>query len=426
MTGRTPTGAGPWPYALWALTRAWLLACVFKVVTVPGPDVTVDVSVIYRSWYEVLLTGTYPLDDVTWQYPPGAALAILSPPCCRSWSTRPRSSYWCWSATRWCWGCCCTRAMRPGIRAAGAWVWIAGVPLLGPTVYARYDLMVTAVAVAALLAGVQPAPCAGGAGGVRGAAEGVARAAAGRGAQGASDAGRVGVGGADGGGARGGFRAVDAGGVRVPGLPAGPGHRGRVAGGAGLPRGAAVRLGGAGGAALRLAGVPRPARGAGVDAGAGARRPGAGLAAAVAAAGPDVRRAHPGRGGVHGGAAVHGHQSGDQPAVRGVAGRARGGVPGVPGGGDDASGRAGAGGGGGDAAGVPGRLRPCGGERRVGRDAPSRTERAAGGGLTDRGAAAVAVDGAGGAGRGSRPGNGRSWRVRVSRAEWRGSRASRR
>lgn len=44
---------------------------------------------------------------------------------------------------------------RPGIRAAGAWVWVVGVPLLGPTVYARYDLMVTAVAVAALLAGVR-------------------------------------------------------------------------------------------------------------------------------------------------------------------------------------------------------------------------------------------------------------------------------
>lgn len=29
------------------------------------------------------------------------------------------------------------------------------MPLLGPTVYARYDLMVTAVAVAALLAGVR-------------------------------------------------------------------------------------------------------------------------------------------------------------------------------------------------------------------------------------------------------------------------------
>ncbi|MFD8962974.1 glycosyltransferase family 87 protein, partial [Streptomyces anulatus] len=155
MTGRTPTGAGPWPYALWALTRAWLLACVFKVFTVPGPDVTVDVSVIYRSWYETLLTGTYPLDDVTWQYPPGAALAILSP------ALLPFLEY----ATAFfvlvllcdalVLGLLLYAGRWPGIRAAGAWVWIAGVPLLGPTVYARYDLMVTAVAVAALLAGVR-------------------------------------------------------------------------------------------------------------------------------------------------------------------------------------------------------------------------------------------------------------------------------
>lgn len=155
MTGRTPTGAGPWPHALWALTRAWLLACVFKVFTVPGPDVTVDVSVIYRSWYEVLLAGTYPLDDVTWQYPPGAALAILSP------ALLPFLEY---ATAFFVLVLLCDALVlvlllhagrRPGIRAAGAWVWIAGVPLLGPTVYARYDLMVTAVAVAALLAGVR-------------------------------------------------------------------------------------------------------------------------------------------------------------------------------------------------------------------------------------------------------------------------------
>ncbi|MDX3501425.1 glycosyltransferase 87 family protein [Streptomyces sp. ATCC51928] len=155
MTGRASTGAGPWPYAVWALTRAWLLACVFKVVTVPGPDVTVDVSVIYRGWYETLLTGTYPLDDVTWQYPPGAALAILSP------GLLPFLEYaaaffvlvlLCDALTL---GLLLYAGRRPGIRAAGAWVWVVGVPLLGPTVYARYDLMVTAVAVAALLAGVR-------------------------------------------------------------------------------------------------------------------------------------------------------------------------------------------------------------------------------------------------------------------------------
>ncbi|WP_097881135.1 glycosyltransferase 87 family protein [Streptomyces sp. st140] len=154
-TGRAPTGTGPWPYAVWALTRLWLLACVFKVVTVPGPDVTVDVSVIYRGWYEVLLAGTYPLDDVTWQYPPGAALAVLSPALLPFWEYATAFFVLVLVCDALVLGLLLNAGRRPGIRAAGAWVWVVGVPLLGPTVYARYDLMVTAVAVAALLAGVR-------------------------------------------------------------------------------------------------------------------------------------------------------------------------------------------------------------------------------------------------------------------------------
>ncbi len=154
-TGRAPTGTGAWPYAVWVLTRLWLLACVFKVITVPGPDVTVDVSVIYRGWYEVLLTGTYPRDDVTWQYPPGAALAVLSPALLPFWEYATAFFVLVLVCDALVLGLLLYAGRRPGIRAAGAWVWVVGVPLLGPTVYARYDLMVTAVAVAALLAGVR-------------------------------------------------------------------------------------------------------------------------------------------------------------------------------------------------------------------------------------------------------------------------------
>ncbi|MEU3524373.1 glycosyltransferase family 87 protein [Streptomyces sp. NPDC038707] len=150
-TGRSPL----WPLAVWAVTRAALLLSVFRVYVFPGPDVTSDVSVIYRGWYEVLRQGTFPLDDVTWQYPPAAALAILSP------GALPFLSY---AHAFFVLACLCDAvvlallayaARRPGRSARGVWVWVAGVPLLGPTVYARYDLMVTAVAVAALLAGAR-------------------------------------------------------------------------------------------------------------------------------------------------------------------------------------------------------------------------------------------------------------------------------
>lgn len=155
MTGRAPSGVGPLPYAAWALTRAAPLLCVFGVFALPGPDVTVDVSVIYRGWYEVLLTGTYPLHDVTWQYPPGAALAVLSPALLPFWEYANAFFVLVLLCDALVLGLLLYAGRRPGMRQAGAWGWIAGVPLLGPTVYARYDLMVTAVAVAALLAGVR-------------------------------------------------------------------------------------------------------------------------------------------------------------------------------------------------------------------------------------------------------------------------------
>ncbi|MHC0431092.1 glycosyltransferase 87 family protein [Streptomyces sp. O3] len=141
-----------WPVAAWAGTRALLLLWVLKVFTVPGPDVTSDVSVIYHQWFEILRTGSFPQDDVAWQYPPAAALAVLSP------AVLPFLEY---TTAFFVLVCLCDAVVlglllyaggRPGRRRAGVWVWVAGVPLLGPTGYARYDLMVTAVAVAALLA----------------------------------------------------------------------------------------------------------------------------------------------------------------------------------------------------------------------------------------------------------------------------------
>ncbi|MFF5019250.1 glycosyltransferase 87 family protein [Streptomyces sp. NPDC001165] len=141
--------------ATWCATRLVLLLFVFGVYVFPGPDVTSDVSVIYQGWYEVLRQGTFPLADVTWQYPPAAALAILSP------AALPFLSYPHAFFVLVCLADLAVLALllhagrRPGRSLRGVWTWVVGVPLLGPTVYARYDLMVTAVAVAAVLAGVR-------------------------------------------------------------------------------------------------------------------------------------------------------------------------------------------------------------------------------------------------------------------------------
>ncbi|HEV7625676.1 MAG TPA: glycosyltransferase 87 family protein [Streptomyces sp.] len=139
------------PVVVWAVTRAVLLLCAFKVIALPGPDFTNDVKAIYQGWFEVLKAGAFPQDDVTWQYPPAAALAVLSP-ALLPFLDYPSAFYLlACAADAFAFALLLRASSRPGKRRAGIWGWVAGVALLGPTAYARYDLMVTAVAVAALL-----------------------------------------------------------------------------------------------------------------------------------------------------------------------------------------------------------------------------------------------------------------------------------
>ncbi|MFJ3230238.1 glycosyltransferase 87 family protein [Streptomyces sp. NPDC086787] len=140
-----------WLLGVWGVTRLVLLLYVLRVWAFPGADVTTDVSVIYQGWYDVLRQGTFPLHDVTWQYPPAAALAILSP------GLLPFLGY---TTAFFVLACLADLTVlsllgyaggRRDRSRLGAWMWVAGVPLLGPTVYARYDLLVTALAVGGLL-----------------------------------------------------------------------------------------------------------------------------------------------------------------------------------------------------------------------------------------------------------------------------------
>ncbi|MFE9095223.1 glycosyltransferase 87 family protein [Streptomyces sp. NPDC007264] len=150
-TRRFPVGL----LVTWGLSRLALLLFVFKVRVFPGPDVTTDVSVIYHGWYGTLRTGAFPDDDVTWQYPPAAALAILSPALLPFLDYAQGFYVLAFLADLAVFCLLQSAGLRPGRTLRGAWVWAVGVALLGPTVYARYDVLVTAVAVAALLAGTR-------------------------------------------------------------------------------------------------------------------------------------------------------------------------------------------------------------------------------------------------------------------------------
>ncbi|UXY27084.1 glycosyltransferase 87 family protein [Streptomyces sp. HUAS TT20] len=153
---RTGAGRSPvWLLGAWGVTRLVLVLFVVRVFVIPGVDVTTDVSVIYHGWYEVLRHGSFPVGDVTWQYPPAAALAVLAPGALPFLAYTTAFFVLAGLADLTVLALLLYAGRRPDASPRGAWMWVAAVPLLGPTVYARYDLMVTAVAVAALLAGTR-------------------------------------------------------------------------------------------------------------------------------------------------------------------------------------------------------------------------------------------------------------------------------
>lgn len=137
--------------AAWAVTRTWLLLVTLGVLYNPYPIVTSDVSDIYAPWHDVLMTGTFPVDDDMWQYPPGAAGVLLLPGLMFSLSYTHAFFVLMVLADGVAFAC-----LLRGRSVLGAAMWVAAVPMLGPMILSRYDLFVTALAVAALMAASRP------------------------------------------------------------------------------------------------------------------------------------------------------------------------------------------------------------------------------------------------------------------------------
>lgn len=147
----SPAGGAVWALgAVWLATRVLVVLAAAGVLRISATNVGSDVSVLYHGWYEVLRTGTFPLDDATWQYPPGAALVILLPGTL-PWSYAVSFLVVCGLFDALATGLLTRVGARRGRSFTGAWMWVAGVPLLGPAAYCRYDTVVTVVAVAGLL-----------------------------------------------------------------------------------------------------------------------------------------------------------------------------------------------------------------------------------------------------------------------------------
>ncbi|WP_344668807.1 glycosyltransferase family 87 protein [Catenulispora yoronensis] len=138
----------PW----YVLTRLVLLLLALNTLPYFNRGaVTGDVQ-LYHQWITGSFDhGEYPLDDQRWQYPPGAAVPLLLP------HLLPGSYYvlfflMCLAADVAVFVLLLRTARRtdPNPSPAGPWLWTLGIAAIGPMVYGRYDLVVTALAVAAL------------------------------------------------------------------------------------------------------------------------------------------------------------------------------------------------------------------------------------------------------------------------------------
>ncbi|MFJ5076189.1 glycosyltransferase 87 family protein [Streptomyces sp. NPDC088553] len=152
FTSATFVTVGRGPYlavaAVWLITRVGMLLLLLRdTLGIGGVRREVD---LYQHWYEQFAQGTFPPGDVTWQYPPGAGLVIMSP------GVLPWLAYvQAFVALTLLADAVVTAALARADSARlthGTWIWVCGLPLLLHLPLARYDVQTTALAVLALLA----------------------------------------------------------------------------------------------------------------------------------------------------------------------------------------------------------------------------------------------------------------------------------
>ncbi|WP_258053445.1 glycosyltransferase family 87 protein [Streptomyces sp. Ru72] len=124
---------------------------VFRLVTLPVSDGNAEEVALYHKWLEVFQSGSFPVGDETWQYPPGMSLALLAPVLLPVLTYQHAFYVTAFLVDAAVFAALWRTGRQPGRSMMGAWVWTIGVPLLGSMPYARLDMTVTGICVAALL-----------------------------------------------------------------------------------------------------------------------------------------------------------------------------------------------------------------------------------------------------------------------------------
>ena len=115
---------------------------------------------IYRGWAKILETGTYPVHDTQWQYPPAAALIFLVPQVFTHLGVSYIIAFFFFAllADLAVFLLLLAHADRNAVadsaepHLTGVWAWVIGGFAIGPLILMRYDVIVTAFAVGGLIA----------------------------------------------------------------------------------------------------------------------------------------------------------------------------------------------------------------------------------------------------------------------------------
>lgn len=148
----------------WAGTRLLLLLWALGVVPYFSRGAVVGDVAKYANWAQTMTHGSFPVKDPEWQYPPGAALVMLIPQALTRLHLHlgylTAFFLFALAADAAVYLMLLGQADRIAAERgapphpAGIWAWIGGALALGPIVLMRYDGIVTALAVAGLLATV--------------------------------------------------------------------------------------------------------------------------------------------------------------------------------------------------------------------------------------------------------------------------------
>jgi hypothetical protein len=147
----------------WAGSRFLLMLWSLQAMPYFSRGAVIGDVNIYNGWADTMVHGSFPSSDPQWQYPPAAALVMLFPKLIAHVGIGYVNSFFFFAlaADAVVFSLLIGQADRIASESgrephlSGVWAWVLGGFALGPILFMRYDVIVTALAVGGMLATVK-------------------------------------------------------------------------------------------------------------------------------------------------------------------------------------------------------------------------------------------------------------------------------